>query len=260
MEPNLPAPAALLQRLDAIGQSLARSGHGLALLGLGSVGVELDRLDAYSDLDFFAIVEAGYKARYIEDLDWLSAVAPIAYHFRNSRDGHKLLFEDGIFCEFAVFEPAELRAIPFARGRVVWKGPGVDDASLSPPEPAAPPAAPSPDFLLGEALTNLYVGLGRLRRGEKLSAARFIQGYAVDRLVALAPHIEPAHPAHTDAFVPERRFEQRFPVLAQALPSFIQGYDRSRKSALALLNFLEEHFEVSPPLASAIRALATPET
>ncbi len=51
----------LLKRLDEIGLSLERSGHGLALLGLGSVGLELDRIDAYSDLDFFAIVEAGLQ-------------------------------------------------------------------------------------------------------------------------------------------------------------------------------------------------------
>ncbi len=42
------------------------------------------------------------------------------------------------------------------------------------------------DWLLGEALTNLYVGLQRELRGERLSAMRFIQGYALDRLVALA--------------------------------------------------------------------------
>src|SRR5712691_9682812 len=121
-------PHALLERLDAIGRSLEKSGHALALIGLGSVGLELDRLDAFSDLDFFAIVEDGHKARYIENLDWLSAVAPVAYHFRNTADGHKLLFQDGIFCEFAVFETDELKSIPFARGRMVWKQPWVADA------------------------------------------------------------------------------------------------------------------------------------
>jgi len=40
----------LLTRLDNIGRDLAQSDHALALLGLGSVGLELDRLDAYSDL------------------------------------------------------------------------------------------------------------------------------------------------------------------------------------------------------------------
>ena len=55
----------LLTRLDEIGHSLEKSGHALALLGLGSVGLELDRIDAYSDLDFFVIVEQGYKLTYI---------------------------------------------------------------------------------------------------------------------------------------------------------------------------------------------------
>src|SRR5512139_486367 len=104
----------LLTRLDEIGQSLAQSGHALALIGLGSVGEELHRLDEYSDLDFFAIVETGYKRRYIDNLDWLSDIAPIAYHFLNSPDGYKLLFADGFFCEFAVFEPQELQHIPFS--------------------------------------------------------------------------------------------------------------------------------------------------
>lgn len=44
-------PAALLARLDEIGRSLIQSGHAIALIGLGSVGEELHRLDEYSDLD-----------------------------------------------------------------------------------------------------------------------------------------------------------------------------------------------------------------
>ena len=35
----------LLKRLDEIGQSLEQSSHALALIGLGSVGLELHRLD-----------------------------------------------------------------------------------------------------------------------------------------------------------------------------------------------------------------------
>ena len=111
----------LLIRLDEIGRSLERSGHALALLGLGSVGVELDRLDAYSDLDFFVIVEPGQKRAYLNSLQWLSDVQQIAFSFLNTEDGYKLLFEDGIFCEFAVFEPDELKNIPFAPGRIAWK-------------------------------------------------------------------------------------------------------------------------------------------
>src|ERR1700730_6303690 len=56
--------------------------------------------------------------------------------------------------------------------------------------PRAPPPPPGPrydtvEFHLNEALTNLYVGLHRELRGERLSAARFVQSYAVDRVIAL---------------------------------------------------------------------------
>ncbi len=76
-------PTLLLRRLDEIGRAIAATGHGLALLALGSVGVELDRLDAYSDLDFFVIVETGHKAAYLNNLDWLAAAHPIAYARKN---------------------------------------------------------------------------------------------------------------------------------------------------------------------------------
>jgi len=252
---SVTTPHALLARLDAIGQSLAQSGHALALIGLGSVGVEVDRLDAYSDLDFFAIVEPGYKHHYLSHLEWLSSLCPIAYHFRNTPDGFKLLFQDGIFCEFAVFEPPELRAIPFARGRLVWKQPHMD-AAIGEPAAGSPSGSnATTEWLVGEALTNLYVGLGRLRRGEKLSAARFIQQYAVDRILELSASIESATSAAEDVFVKERRFEQRFPGVAQQLPRFIQGYERSCESALAILGFLEQHFEINRAMAEAVRGL-----
>jgi hypothetical protein len=249
-------PARLLERLEAIGQALERSGHALALIGLGSVGRERERLDAYSDLDFFAIVAEGWKAAYIERLDWLGAAAPLAYTFRNTPDGYKALFTDGIFCEFAVFERTELSGIPFAPGQVVWKRPEVSAEIAQPAHVPAPRGAPDAQWAANEALTNLYVGLGRLRRGETLSAMRFIQGYAVDRIVELADQIEAPGLAARDPFTPERRFEQRFPGLAAELPAFTQGYAGSAASALAILAFLERHFAINPAMAAAVRELA----
>ena len=248
MEPQL-----LLKRLDEIGRSLQESGHALALIGLGSVGLELDRLDAYSDLDFFVIVEPGYKHGYMADLHWLSDLCPIAFYFANTKDGYKLLFADGIFCEFAVFEPEELPSIPFAPGRIVWKQPHVPESIAWPLIAHDAPPGHDMDWLLGEALTNLLVGLARERRGERLSAMRFIQGYAVDRVLELAGTVEDAQTAAKDTFSNERRFERRYPRVARQLPSFAQGYDRNRESALAILDFLEQQFSVNAELAAAIR-------
>ncbi len=252
----MPNKQALLTRLDAIGRSLERSTHAEALIGLGSVGLELERLDEYSDLDFFAVVEDGWKGHYIADLGWLEQAAPLVYTFRNTPDGFKVLFADGIFCEFAVFERAELAGIPFAPGRIVWKRPDVPDSIAVPAVKSAGPAVKSPDFLLGEALTNLYVGLCRYRRGERLSALRFIQGYAVDRVVELASLVESEGSALKDPYSGERRFEARFPMTARLLPGMLGGYERTPESALAVLAWLEQNFPVNPALAGRIRELA----
>lgn len=242
----------LLKRLDDIGQTLARSEHALALIGLGSVGMELDRLDQYSDLDFFVIVEEGYKRAYIDSLQWLRDVHPVVYSFLNTEDGYKLLFADGVFCEFAVFELDELKNIPFAPGRIVWKREDVSDTVSQPVSLPESHVRHTKEWLLGEALTNLYVGLNRDKRGEKLSATRFIQGYAVDRCLELVEYIGEAQEVHRDPFVNERRFEQRFPEPAMQVNTWMQGYEKNRESALAILTFLEEGFEVDEAIASAI--------
>ena len=58
---------------------LKDSKQALALLALGSCGTERERLDQYSDLDFFVIVKDDYKQAYIQDLTWLSKLEPL--HF-----------------------------------------------------------------------------------------------------------------------------------------------------------------------------------
>lgn len=258
----------LLQRLDEIGRSIAATGKGLAVIGLGSVGIELERLDDYSDLDFFVIVKPGYKQTFLQDLSWLSNLCSVSYQFRNTVDGYKLLFSDGIFCEFAVFEEEELAAIPFAEGRIVWKAAGVDDTIRRPERQPGKGEPDTEERLLGEALTCLFVGLSRYHRGEKLSAQRFIQHYAVDRVLELVEMMaaaatkrdETAVPPPGDPFALERRFEARFPEMRAQLPHFIQGYDRSGESALALLAFLDRHFTVNGEIKARILALAAGTT
>lgn len=243
----------LRERIDALGRVLARTPHAQALLALGSIGIELQRLDEYSDLDFFVIVDAGAKPDFMASLDWLAAAHPIVYQFQNTVDGYKALFDDDIFCEFAIFEPDELAAIPYAPGRIVWKRPDVD-ARISQPT-RAPERAPTPDWMINEALTNLYVGMSRHMRGEQLSASRLIQQHAVDRLLQLSGQIAEAQGQDADIFAPERRYERRFPQLAAYLPSFIQGYAHNAESALAILQFLEQHAQINAQLAQRIREL-----
>jgi lincosamide nucleotidyltransferase len=114
-------PDQLLQRLDDIGAALASTDKALALIGIGSADVELDRLDIYSDLDFFVAVKDGHKAEFIANLDWLSRARPIFFAFKNTPDGYKVLFDDDIYAEFAVFELRELEAATYTEGRIAWK-------------------------------------------------------------------------------------------------------------------------------------------
>jgi len=247
-------PALLLRRLDAIGASLRDSGHALALIGLGSAGLETARLDAWSDLDFFAVVEPGHKARYLDGLDWLAAARPLAWSFRNTLDGHKALMDDGMFCEFAVFEPHELEAIPFAPGRVVWRRDGVDPAIALPRRPLPGAGRPDETWIVGEALGCVYVGLQRWHRGEKLSAARLVQGHAVDRLIELDALRR--SPAAGDPFNPERRLEARQPALAAELPALLPGYAQTPAAAAALLDALARRGAVlNDAIVGRIRAL-----
>lgn len=248
-------PELLLRRLDALGAELARRGDAIALLGLGSVGLDTRRLDEHSDLDFFAIVEEEALPRYLESIDWLEAVHPVAYSFRNTPDGRKALFADGVYCEYAVFAPAELPGIPFASGRIVWQR---DDApaGLDVPSRHAPRLdGASADFHVNEALTQLFVGLHRELRGERLTAMRLIQVHAVDRAIALLALERPEAPQQ-DAFALERGVERRFAAEELPLADFVQGYERNRESALALLAWLETHADLDATLAAEIRRLA----
>lgn len=248
-------PELLLKRLDEIGISLSKKQDALALIGLGSVGQELSRLDKYSDLDFFVIVRKGSKTYYLDDLGWLSEVAPVAYYFSNTIDGYKLLYEDGVFCEFAVFTEDELKQAVFTPGRVIWKAKGISEKIAIPQRPNIKKQRPSKEWLLGEAITNLYVGLSRDRRDEKLSAMHFIQFYAVERILQLSETVESATPTNEDPFSLERRYEQRFPAMVKVLPDLLQGYERNRESALAALAYLDRNFDINQAMKNAILEL-----
>jgi hypothetical protein len=119
---------------------------------------------------------------------------------------------------------------------------------------------PSPydnaEYQLNEALTNLYVGLHRDLRGERLSAMRFIQVHAVDRVLTFLHLTEPGGGRPQDLFVVERGAERRFGPDVLPLAQLVPGYAHNREAALAMLEWLEARADVSEVLAAAIRQLA----
>ena len=243
-------PQRLLQRLDDIGASLATTGKALALIGLGSVGVELDRLDDYSDLDFFAVVQDGYKTEFITNLDWLSRARPLIFAFKNTPDGYKVLFDDDIYAEFAVFELHELEAATYTPGRIVWKADAFDEQWRIPKKQPVPWKPESRAWLIGEIVTCLYVGLCRYRRGEQLSAWRFVQGHAFTLLLDLIEY-DRSDPS-LDVFARERRFEQRHPDWPARLDRMLAGYDRVVESAQDMLAYLDQQYMIDPEIKRVI--------
>ncbi|USB31681.1 hypothetical protein [Paenibacillus sp. YPG26] len=254
----MPQPDTLLQRLDHIGSSLEQKEGALALLGVGSVGQELDRMDEYSDLDFFVIVESGAKQRFIDRLDWLEDVLPLEYCFKNTDDGYKFLYQDGIYGEFAVFEEGELKHIPYKAARVVWRSPKAAHFIIGDNNAERIPSIRKDqlDYSLNEALTNLYVGLGRYARGEKLSAMRFVQGYAIDSILSVLHLLEEEEDYYPDPFGNERRLERRFPKFGALIGEMMLGYNRTPESALNILSYLERVYPVNGRLSEEIRKLA----
>lgn len=253
----MPSPQVLEARLESIAQTLRSSNNVYALLGLGSAGVDRTRMDKYSDLDFFVIAKEGFKQEFIDDLGWLKASGELGFSVKNTVDGHKFLYLDGVFCEFAVFEPHELRQIPFSKGRVVWAEEGFNCDLLMPTNTAGSYSRSSDiEWIIGESLTNLYVGLGRYCRGEKLSAFKFVQVFSADRLLDLLHIKYESKSTEVDQYMPDRRAEARLPMTEPLFEMFCQGYGKTPESALTQLQWLEENFSINEYIAREIRRLA----
>ena len=109
---------------------------------------------------------------------------------------------------------------------------------------------------MGEALTNLYVGLHRDARGERLAACRLIQTLAVDRVLSFLDLTGGAVRPRQDAFAVERGAEARFSPETLPLAAMVPGYEHNREAALAILEWIEARAEVDDVIAAAIRELA----
>jgi lincosamide nucleotidyltransferase B/F len=242
----------LLKRLDDMGDYLKNCEDTMGLLGVGSVGVELSRLDEYSDLDFFLIVKKGSKSKYLDSLFWLDDVYPLTYSFKNTVDGYKILFADGIYGEFAVFEEDEMDAISYSEGRWIFKKKECIVPKIQ-SKPFQSLYSDNIDHAINEILTNLLVGLQRYHRKERLAAQRMIEVHALDRLLSILPSIYIGEDVHVDKFNLDRRIEFRFPAFAKKLPLFVQGIENIPASASYILDFVINHFDTDTVMVNEIR-------
>ena len=247
--------ALLLQRLEQIASSLQSTKKARALIGFCSAGIETVRMDEYSDLDFLAVAKKGYKNELSENLSWLSAAAPIGYCFIDKYDAYKIFFHDGIYCEFGICEEDGLSEIPHSEGRIIWCEDDFDK-SLRLSSRECEYGISEPESVIDEILTDLYVGLCRYARGEKLAANRYIQRRALDNLLLCSRFMAEERSFFKDIFAMDRRYEMRFPKLAVSLNSMIQGYEKCPEAALAILKCVETYFRADSFIKTQITDLA----
>lgn len=75
-----------LERLDEIIANIKSIKGAQALIGIGTTGSDRERMDDYSDLDFFVIAEKDEKPDLLDQLDWLETpTASLVFSFKNTQ-------------------------------------------------------------------------------------------------------------------------------------------------------------------------------
>jgi hypothetical protein len=178
----------------------------LGLVVLGSASGEPPLPDAFSDHDFFVVVPPGEQERLRTDLGWLPDAGELVFSYRETAHGVKAIYRSGHLLEFAVFDPGELGLARVNRYRTLLDRGGIEERMREVRErTASERREPDRGWLWGQFLSELLVGAGRYRRGERLSG-RALLASAAARLASLAG-------APQDRLDPLRRFERSHPEL-----------------------------------------------
>jgi hypothetical protein len=207
---------------------------GLVLLGSASDDARFRR-DEWSDHDFFAIAEKGRGAEVRPDLSWLPDQSHIVLTAREGEIGFVALYDDGHVLEFAVAEADELSGALAAEATVV-----VDDAVGATSaliararERAAAADRFDPETDARLVLVKLLIGVGRVRRGERLNGGQFIRQWAVQHLVrAVRGRLSDRSTDLRDANDPLRRFERDFPEWGERIAAAVSQPEEDAARAL----------------------------
>jgi hypothetical protein len=239
--------------------TLAADDRVLALIAIGSLA-RPERIDHWSDHDFWIIATADAQTNLLSDLSWLPNHAEIVLALRPAPHYYTVLFASGHIAEFAVFGPHDL-----SRGRLTDYRILFDKQDITARVQAIVTAVDQEQqssydatATFGHFLLLLGTGVGRAARGEQLSAYNYIFQYAVDELVTLITAHIPAHlPEQADSFDPRRRFEQRYPDLsAILLRLLLQPPIVAARQLLDVAEalFAKSTFAINPHAVSTIRA------
>jgi hypothetical protein len=181
---------------------------------LGSAADTIRSPDRHSDHDVWLVVAPGEQENLRCDLSWLPEPDRIVLSYRETEHGLKAVYDDGHLVELAVFAPGELNLVRLDAYRIHFdRSPGQEVTRVVAERRALREPPPSQEWLVGQALCHLLVGLMRHRRGERLSGRHYVHHLAIERILTLLAVRTPAE-GPDDPLDPWRRVEERNPQWA----------------------------------------------
>jgi hypothetical protein len=218
-----------------------------ALVGIGSLA-HPERVDRWSDHDFWVITTAEGQAHFLTNLSWLPGYSTIALALRPAPEYYTVLYTTGHIAEFAVFALTDLSRGQLDRYRMLFDKDNIRTHIQAIYERTQDKQQNDDDSArtIGHFLVTLCTGAARDARGEQLSAHKYIFQYALDDLLSLITQNIPAQQSNLhDRFDPRRRFEQAYADLSTLLEPILTLTPTA--AALHLLDLAESLFQTRMP-------------
>jgi hypothetical protein len=215
--------AEFLEYSDALAASAEQHADVLGLVLVGSAA-DTDRVDEWSDHDFFLIVKVGLGEAMRKDLSWLPNHEDVVIAARETAHGLKIVYRNGHVLEFAVFEDSELELASVN----YWSVP-VDKTNITSRVQALESKTHGSPFEeekeWGLFLALILIAVGRARRGEVLIAGQAIRSYYLKHVLGFVrDRRKPV--AGTEGLEDNldrfRRFEKQYPNEAAKIESILQ--------------------------------------
>jgi hypothetical protein len=242
---------------DTLQRTLFADDRVRALIAIGSLA-RPERVDAWSDYDFWVITTTAAQIELLTDLSWLPDHPTIALALRLAEQYYTIVYTTGHIAESAIFGPHDLSRGRLSHYRMLFDKDDITARvqALAEDVRHEHEIGYNPSNTLGHFLVTLCTDAARAARGERLSAHTYIFQYAVDDLLTLITHqIAPQRPDLADPFDARRRFEQAYPDLSMTLASILALSPAA--AARQLLDLAERLF---PDSMIALPSQALPAT
>lgn len=187
-------------RLAALAERCRTTSGVTSLVVYGSTtSAAAARRDEWSDLDFTVFLAPAAAERLRETWAFLPDPEHLVLTAHEGANGGVAVYDDGMICEFGAGDPWTVRD---PDREVLLDGGDIDTGD--------PQALPDPADQVGLFLVKLAIGIGRVRRGERVAGNAHLRAHAPTCLAeALRQRLAPEAPR--SPFDPLRRLEQALP-------------------------------------------------